>query len=313
VPTVEIIAIAVITAVLLREPLASLLDTPTVQTWATIFVSIVVQAMPFLVLGSVLGAAIATFVPARWLQRALPRNRVAAVCAATGAGVLLPGCECGSVPISGRLMSRGVLPAAALAFMLSAPAINPVVLVSTAVAFPGRPDMVIGRFVASAVTAVVMGLVWLRVDPESLLQRVRRGASEDGNRAVTFVETMRHDFLHAGGYLVVGAAVAGGIQTLVPRTFLERIGGQTLLAVTAMGLLAVILSVCSEADAFVAASFTEFSPVAQLTFMVVGPVVDLKLVSLQGGIFGRSFASRFAPLTLLVAVLAAVLIGSVLL
>ena len=79
---------------------------------------------------------------------------------AAAAGVALPGCECGSVPIAGRLVARGVLPAAALAFLLSAPAINPVVLVATAVAFPGRPEVVVARFVASLLAATVVGLVW---------------------------------------------------------------------------------------------------------------------------------------------------------
>ncbi len=61
--------------------------------------------------------------------------------------------------------------------------------------------------------------------------------------------------------------------------------------------MAVALCVCSEADAFVAATFTQFSPTARLAFMVVGPVVDLKLIALQSGTFGGRFARRFAPLT----------------
>ena len=69
----------------------------------------------------------------------------------------------------------------------------------------------------------------------------------------------------------------------------------------------------SEADAFVAASLTQFSLTARLAFMVVGPMVDVKLVALQAGTFGRRFAARFAPLTFVVAVGAAVAVGAVLL
>ena len=69
------------------------------------------------------------------------------------------------------------------------------------------------------------------------------------------------------------------------------------------------MSICSEADAFVAASLTQFSLSARLTFMVVGPMVDVKLISLQAGTFGRAFASRFAPLTLAVAVASSVVFG----
>jgi uncharacterized membrane protein YraQ (UPF0718 family) len=133
----------------LRGPLAGLLDGPAVGTWTTVFVSISVQALPFLVLGVVVSGAIAALVPPGWLARTLPDRPLVAVPAAGLAGVALPGCECGAVLIAGRLTARGAPPAAALAFMLAAPAINPVVLVSTTVAFPGRPQVVAARFLAS--------------------------------------------------------------------------------------------------------------------------------------------------------------------
>jgi len=86
-----------------------------------------------------------------------------------------------------------------------------------------------------------------------------------------------------------------------------------MLSVIVLALMAAILSICSEADAFVAASFTSFSPTAKLAFMVVGPMVDLKLIAMQAGVFGRSFAVRFAPLVFGLAVLVSLVVGSVLL
>lgn len=145
-------------AVFQRDRLAPLFDGPAIQTWFTIFVSIALQAMPFLVLGVVLSGAIAAFVPPTTIARVLPRNPALAVPVAGLAGVALPGCECGSVPIAGRLVARGAPTAAALTFLLSAPAINPVVIVATAVAFPGRPEVALARFLASLVTSVVVGL-----------------------------------------------------------------------------------------------------------------------------------------------------------
>jgi uncharacterized membrane protein YraQ (UPF0718 family) len=76
--------------------------------------------------------------------------------------------------------------------------------------------------------------------------------------------------------------------------------------------LAVIVAICSEAAAFVAASFTQFSATGQLAFMVVGPMVDVKLISLQASTFGRRFAVRFAPATFAAAVAASVLVGALL-
>jgi uncharacterized protein len=303
------LAVAFGLAFWLRGPVAGLLDGPALGTWTTVFVSISVQAVPFLVLGVVLSGAITALVPPGWLARVLPRQPLVAVPAAGLAGVALPGCECGAVPIAGRLTARGAAPAAAFAFMLAAPAINPVVLVSTAVAFPGRPQVVAARFVASLATAVVVGLLWARLGREDWIDRARHRTVEGETRWRSFTQTALHDFLHAGGWLVLGAMTAASLQMAVPRSLLDAVAGHQVLAVVAMATLAVVLAVCSEADAFVAASLNQFSMTARLVFMVVGPVVDLKLVALQTGVFGRRFTLRFAPLTLAVAVVSGVLVG----
>ncbi|MFE5581628.1 permease [Kitasatospora sp. NPDC056531] len=287
-----------------------------VQTWRTVMVAIVVQGVPFLVLGTVVSAAIGAFVPERVFTRVLPRNPALAVPVAGVAGAVLPGCECASVPVAGSLMRRGVAPAAALAFLLSAPAVNPVVLVATAIAFPGKPEMVLARLVASLLTAVVMGWLWVAFGrPEWL--RLPKGPAGHGegtrNPLEEFRRGLQHDFLHAGGFLVVGAAAAATFNVLVPPSVLRTFADEPWLGVPALAFLAVVLAVCSEADAFVAASLTGFSPIARLAFMVVGPMVDLKLIALQSGAFGRAFAIRFSSATFVVAVLASILIGGVLL
>ena len=283
------------------------------ETWLTLFVSVLLQSLPFLVLGVTVSGLIAGFVTPSLLERFAPKSDVGSVAAATCAGMLLPGCECGSVPISDRLMRGGVVPAAALAFMLAAPAINPIVIVSTAVAFPGRPEMVAARFLASFTVALGIGMLWTRRNRSAALERVSAGVNEEGTRTETVIGTIVHDFLHAGGFLVVGAAAAAAIRAFLPQSLLSTIGSAPVIAVLGMALLAIILSICSEADAFFAASFTQVSPTAQLAFMVTGPVVDLKLVSMQTGVFGARFASRFAPATVVAAILASVVFGWLLL
>jgi uncharacterized membrane protein YraQ (UPF0718 family) len=308
---VAVVLLVVALAALARPFLEGLFDRPAVAQWATIFVAIAVQAMPFLVLGVSVSAAIAAFVPAGFLPRMLPSRPVLAVPVAAAAGAALPGCECGSVPIAGRLIARGAPPAAALAFLLSAPAINPVVLVSTAVAFPGKPQVVGARLLASLLAAIVVGLVWSRFGRDHLLEPGRRRMHEhQGSRLRVFMLTAQHDLLSAGGFLIIGAATAATLQTVVPRSVLDHVAGTDLVAVLALGLLAVVMAICSEADAFVAASLTQFSLTARLTFMVVGPMVDVKLIALQSGTFGKAFALRFAPLTLLVAVVSSMAIGA---
>ncbi|MEU5216818.1 permease [Streptomyces sp. NPDC020807] len=286
-----------------------------IGAWRTLLLAIVVQGVPFLLLGTVVSAAIGAFVPARAFSKILPRNPVLAVPVAGAAGVVLPGCECASVPVAGSLMRRGVAPAAALTFLLAAPAVNPVVLVSTAIAFPGSPEMVAARFGASLVTAVAMGWLWIRLGREEWLKLPtgHAEAAPGSSRLAAFRRGLQHDFLHAGGFLVVGAMAAATFNILVPPSVLEVFSDSPWLGVLVAAVLAVLLSVCSEADAFVAASFTGFSPTARLAFMVVGPMVDMKLIALQSGAFGRAFAVRFCAATFVVAVLCCVLVGGVLL
>lgn len=305
----EVLVGLLLIALIFRWQFTDLLATPAIQTGATLFVSIVVQALPFLVLGVVLSGAIAAFVPASFWSRVLPKNKALAVPVAGAAGVVLPGCECASVPIAGGLMRQGVTPAAALAFLLSAPAINPIVIAATFVAFPGQPELALARFVASLIAAVVMGWLWLRFGKGEWLRLPKRGVHETGSKWKSFRLTAGHDFLQAGGFLVVGALAAAVLNVAVPKDIVDAVAGNPVFSVLALAILAVLLCMCSEADAFVAASFTQFSNTAKLAFLVVGPMVDLKLIAMQGGWFSRSFVLRFAPATFAVAVISASLIG----
>lgn len=311
---VELLALGIVATVLLQGWVGGRLSSSdAVAAWATVFVSICVQALPFLVLGVALSAALTAFVPPSWFSRALPSRPSLAVPVAGLAGAVLPGCECASVPVAGSLVRRGVAIPAALTFLLAAPAINPVVVVATVVAFPGQPEVAGARFVASLLAAVVVGLLWTRFGRTSWLRPPRFVPVEGGSRFEAFRAAAQHDLLHAGGFLVVGGLTAATLGVLVPPSALEAVADNEVLAVLALATLAVVLAICSEADAFVAASLSQFSLTARLAFLVVGPMVDVKLVALQAGTFGRGFAVRFAPLTFVVALASALLVAEVLL
>jgi uncharacterized membrane protein YraQ (UPF0718 family) len=281
------------------------LDSPALATWSTIFVAIVVQSIPFLVGGVLLAGVIATLLSEKALRRLVPANPTLGVPVAGLAGVALPGCECASVPVAGSLMRRGVAPAVALTFLLAAPAVNPVVLVSTAVAFPDRPEVVLARFLASLVTAVAVGWLWLRFAGRVPILHRQRGHDHGEGAAQAFLGSVRHDFIHAAGFLVLGAMIAAAINTFVPREIIDSVAGNVFLAVGSMAIFAFVVALCSEADAFVAASLSAFSDTAKLVFMVVGPAMDVKLASMESGQFGGAFALRFVPLVIVVAVLSA--------
>lgn len=306
---VYVVLAAIIGLVLTQRWLVERLDAPAIATWSTIFVAIVVQSIPFLVGGVLLAAVIATLLSERTLRRMVPSSPVLGVPVAGLAGVALPGCECASVPVASSLMNRGVAPSVALTFLLAAPAVNPVVLVSTAVAFPGRPEVVLARFVASLMTAVVVGWLWLRFAGRVPMLHRSRPHDHDASTVSAFFANVRHDFLHAAGFLVLGAMIAAAINTFVPREIIDSVAGNAVLAVLTLAAFAFVVALCSEADAFVAASLSAFSDTAKLVFMVVGPAMDVKLASMESGQFGGAFAARFVPLVLVTAVGSASLVG----
>ena len=267
-----------------------------VQAAIIIFSALVVQALPFVLVGALAGAVIEVFVSPSKLERLADLPTWAQLPCAALAGVAFPLCECGSVPVARRLISKGLRPSAAITFMLAAPVLNPVVIASTFVAYRGRSTlwvMVPGRFVLGFIAAVVAGWALGGAKGENLLRRaipapaepIEFGKPEARWRA--FFLHLGNDFLFMGRFLLIGAAAAAAVQTFLPQSWTSAVGGLPVVDVLAMMALALILSLCSESDAFIAASFTQFGPGPQLAFLVFGPMVDLKLISLYAGTFSR--------------------------
>jgi uncharacterized membrane protein YraQ (UPF0718 family) len=270
-------------------------DLAQVQNFSLVFSSLLVEAMPFIVLGAVVSAGIEVFVSARVFDRLALLPRPLQLPAAGMAGFAFPVCECGSVPVARRLASKGLAPAAAVTFMLAAPILNPVVLLSTWVAYRGRDilwQMVVGRALLGLVVAVAVGWVVSGQSKTELLhEEIGEHDHEDLHPARwrSFFGHFAGDFVFMGRYLVLGAAVAAGLQTFVPQSIIGSVAETPVVNLLAMMLLAFLLSLCSESDAFVAASFVQFGVGAQLAFLVFGPMVDTKLSFLYAGTFSPRF------------------------
>lgn len=289
---------------------------PALGTAATVFSGIFVQAVPFVALGVVVSALIAALLPGEGLRKLLPPRGGARVLAAGLAGICLPACECASAPVASRLLASGAGRGAAIAFLLAAPAINPVVIAATFVAFPDRPQMALARFGASLAVAWLVGLAFLKnetppagspADPHG--HGHGHGHGTEGSRLDRFLAAAHADLVSSGSFLVVGAAFAAAAHVLVPASWLAALGGHLVPSVAAMAVFAVVLSVCSEADAFVAASFTAVPSTAQLVFLVVSPMVDLKLVAMHVGMFGSRLAARLDTVVFTTAVFVATAAG----
>jgi len=293
-------AIAVV-AVLLRA--TDVGDAAASQTFTLIFTAIVVEALPFVLLGAAVSAVIEVFVGDHSIDRIARLPLWLQVPAAAFGGAAFPVCECGSVPVSRRLIRRGIHPAAGLTFMLASPIFNPIVLASTWVAYSPRGlgwQMVVGRAAAGVVLATATGWA-LGADGAKELLRPRGDEHEhsrDGSRVSEFVEHFSSDFFFMGKFLVAGAALAAALQTAIPQSVVSGVATTPVIGTLGMMGVAYLASLCSEADAFVAVSFTQFPLGAQLGFLVFGPVLDLKLSFLYSAAFKRRFVLRLAAVAI---------------
>jgi uncharacterized membrane protein YraQ (UPF0718 family) len=266
------------------------------QNLLIVLASLLVEALPFIMLGALASAAIEVFVPSSAFARIARLPRPLQLPAAAVAGVAFPVCECGSVPVARRLVSKGLAPSAAVTFMLAAPILNPVVIASTVVAYRGRDSlwtMVLGRIGLGFLVAVAVGWVVGNVRREDLLRPRPEGDEVDEGegepRWSRFFGHLSGDFVFMARFLVMGAAIAAAVQTFVPQSVIGSVAGTPVVDLLAMMALAFLLSLCSESDAFVAASFVQFGPSAQLAFLVVGPMIDMKLAALYVGTYSRGF------------------------
>jgi uncharacterized membrane protein YraQ (UPF0718 family) len=286
---------------------AGLADVDALATFGVIFTSIMVEAVPFVLIGALVSAAVAVYVPDRAFARLGRLPTALQVPGAAAAGLAFPVCECGSVPVARRLLVRGLNPAAAITFMLAAPIFNPVVIASTWVAYGGGSrgaEMVAGRSGLGLAVAVLAG--WL-LAPRARAVRAPESSHEPrpADRRAGFVEHLTGDFLFMARFLALGAALSALLQTVVPQTVLSGVADNAILATLALMGLAFMLSLCSEADAFVATSFTAFPLSAQLGFLVLGPIADVKLAVLYEATFRRRFV-----VALLVLAVPVILAGS---
>jgi uncharacterized protein len=290
---VLLVLAAGVAASLLLARLAGVGDSAVAQNFVVVFTAIVVEALPFVLLGALVSALLEVVVPDRAFARLARLPASLQVPSAVAGALAFPVCECGSVPVARRLILRGMHPAAGVAFMLAAPIVNPVVVASTAVAYQGnhQVEMVAGRLVLGLGLAVVVGWVIGHNGAGQLLNP--RGASHhhspEGGRARRVVEHLAGDVLFMGRFVVAGAALAAALQTAVPQSAFSGLLGSAPVSAVAMMGLALLLSLCSEADAFVAISFGHFPLSSQLAFLVFGPVLDLKLALLYAGTFGKAF------------------------
>ena len=257
------------------------------QDFLTFLISIVVEALPFVVLGIMVSVAVQVWLPEGWLLRRLPKCRWARQVTISLLGVFVPVCECGNVPLARGLLVQGLSASESLVFLLAAPVLNPVTIITTQQAFANDPVVLAGRMAGGFVIANVVGWVFMRRRRDELLQpnfiktcQISRHIHE--RRWVRSLELFRYEASHMLPALLFGAAVAALVQVAVPREILLTLGSNPAWSIAAMLVLAFVISICSNVDAFFALAFRDtFTAGSLVSFLVFGPMIDIKLLSLM--------------------------------
>ena len=309
-------------AYFLKRAVAPVAEEPYVKLFAATFMGIFLEAMPFLLLGSLLAGFIEVFVSPELLLKLTPRRKFTQLLVGACVGVCFPVCECGIVPVVRRLLRKGLPLRMTVAYLLAAPIVNPVVILSTILAFKNSPAALtmpllrvgVGVSVAMTVGAIVGGMSALRkgfaVENEHANHHQHDHVRDPVRRRIVHVlEHAVKEFFDISRYLMMGAAAAALFQILVPREAIMVMGQTPGLSVFVMMSLAVILNLCSEADAFVAASFTQFSFASKLSFLVLGPMFDIKLLILYFSVFRNRFIVRLVAAILVLVFAVCTLMG----
>ncbi|MEB3159543.1 MAG: permease [Synechococcus sp.] len=306
------------------------------NAWA-IFQGLLLESLPFLLLGVAIAALARWLVPqAAWVRR-LPRNPLLAPVVGALLGFALPACECGNVPVARRLLASGAPLGTGFGFLFAAPVLNPIVLASTWAAFPDQPWLLLARplgaFLIALALSALLGLLGERAllapalleerrlsQPLSEVGLLERGSGVLGVPAaplpapgpeskLSLAEVLHHssrEFVSLLVLLVLGCALAAAVQAWLPRAWLLAVGSAPTLSVLALMLLALVVSVCSSVDAFLALGFAaQVTPGALLAFLLLGPVVDLKLA----GLFTVLLRPKAIAVTAVAASLLVLLIG----
>ncbi|MFE4106201.1 permease [Almyronema epifaneia] len=302
----------------------------------TLFFSLLVEAIPFLLLGVTFSSVLLLFVDEQRLVAAMPRNPLLGALAGSLVGFLFPVCECGNVPVARRLLMQQAPASVAIGFLLAAPTINPIVIWATWTAFRDQPEIVVLRVLFSLIIATLIGWVFsvqkdlrpllqpslARFMPEAqpelaiagqasspllksgtyLIQQpgktVALGAAAYGlplpspvskpwpDKLRLLLDNIIQEFRELGAVLILGSAIAAFVQVAIPREIVLSLGQGPVTSIVAMMVLAWVVSICSTVDSFFALSFAStFTSGSLLAFLVFGPMIDLKNISLLLTVF----------------------------
>lgn len=276
----------------------------------TIFISILLEAIPFVLIGVFVSSLIQMYVSEERIQKLIPKNPFLALIPAALLGVIFPVCECAIVPVVRRLIKKGMPLHVGMVLLVGAPILNPIVFLSTYVAFRLDVQMAYARLGLAFLIIIIIGLViyllfenkdQLKWTKEDLVVSNKKEPTVQSKSLKMVLYHASDEFFQMGKYLIFGAFIASLFQTYFDRSILLHLGSNNLTSPPVMMGFAYALSLCSEADAFVAASFLHtFSKGSILAFLLFGPMVDFKNTLMLFGYFKTKFVLVFMLITTIV-------------
>lgn len=278
----------------------------TIIKFSIIFSSMVLEALPFIVLGAVLSSLMQLYLTEEFINRIIPKNKFLGSLIAAFLGVVCPICECVTVPITRSIIKKGVPINVAITYMLAAPIVNPLVVISTYYAFDGDLKIVFLRFFLGVVIAIVAGLfMGIFSENENILKenynsdyyKCGCGCEEikkqNTNKLIALLKMSSVEFYDIGKYFIAGSFLATIFQMNLTEYFTSSLKLSPVVGIIFLMLFSFLISLCSEADAFVARSFLgTFQTGGVLGFLLIGPMIDLKNVTMLMASYKKSFVFK---------------------
>ncbi|HFU6795704.1 TPA: permease [Streptococcus agalactiae] len=288
-----------------------------VLQWFAIFISIIIEALPFVLLGTILSGIIEVFITSDIVNKFLPKNKFLRVLFGTFVGFVFPSCECGIIPIINRFLEKKVPSYTAVPFLATAPIINPIVLFATYSAFGNSIRFLILRFVGASIVAIALGVMLAFLVDDNILKEDAKPTHfhdySDKKWYQKIFLALAHaidEFFDTGRYLVFGTLIASAMQIYLPTRVLTTIGHSPITAILVMMLLAFILSLCSEADAFIGASLlSTFGIAPVMAFLLIGPMIDIKNLMMMVNSFKTRFIVQFISVSSLIIIIYCLFVG----
>ncbi len=273
--------------------LNKIVQNPKLQAFTIVLLAILIESFPFILIGSLISGSIEVLIPEEKFQKVFPKNRLLSAIIGSFFGFLFPVCSCGEIPVSRRLIKKGIPPSGGISYLLATAIINPITLFSTYLAFSSF-KIVLGRFLIAFICSVFVGILISPSDKNEILKEYEEKHEHEEN-ITKFEEIFIHsgnDFLIMGKYLIIGATFASLFSTFIPRDVFILIGRNKVFSILSMQILSIVLSLCSYADAFVASSFTYLPSISKIIFMISGPMMSISLIIIYFAAFKEKFVKK---------------------